>query len=313
MKIKVLVTGCGGDIGQSIGKILNGCDFIEKLIGTDISDKNASIFIYNTFTKGIPCSNPAYLATLKKMVEENEIDVVIPVSEPELRFFSKNKIERKIGNASILTVSQMAMEVGFDKLSTAIFLKEQGLPYPETRDLDLIESAGNLPVILKSRTGSGSSKVYVVHDEEEFYFIKKRNKGFIAQDYLDEGEGEYTCGLFRSKAGIARTIIFKRELLGGFSGYGEVINNEAINSLLTKIADGLNLVGSINVQLRLNNKGPIVFEINPRFSSTVLFRHMFGFEDLIWSLNDLVNMPLPEYNPDSVGKKFYKGFSEYIK
>ncbi len=41
-KINVLVTGCGGDIGQSVGKILNSSGYIRNLSGCDISDKNAS-------------------------------------------------------------------------------------------------------------------------------------------------------------------------------------------------------------------------------------------------------------------------------
>ena len=37
-------------------------------------------------------------------------------------------------------------------------------------------------------------------------------------------------------------------------------------------------------QFRVINKIPHVFEINPRFSSTVKMRDMIGFKDLIWSI-----------------------------
>jgi carbamoyl-phosphate synthase large subunit len=100
--------------------------------------------------------------------------------------------------------------------------------------------------------------------------------------------------------------------MGGFSGFGVVIENMKINKLLFEIAQNLNLRGSINVQLRLTDSGPIVFEINPRFSSTVRFRHMMGFEDVIWSIKDILNIPLPEYKKPEQGTKFYKGFSEYV-
>ena len=46
-KINILVTGCGGDIGQSVGKILRGTSFINKLIGTDIHDKHPGKFIFD--------------------------------------------------------------------------------------------------------------------------------------------------------------------------------------------------------------------------------------------------------------------------
>ena len=49
MKINILVTGCGGDIGQSIGKILNKSALVDELYGCDISEKNAGKFIYSNF------------------------------------------------------------------------------------------------------------------------------------------------------------------------------------------------------------------------------------------------------------------------
>jgi len=42
----------------------------------------------------------------------------------------------------------------------------------------------------------------------------------------------------------------------------------------------------MNVQLRLTEQGPRVFEINPRFSSTVLMRHRIGFSDVLWSIQE---------------------------
>ena len=56
------------------------------------------------------------------------------------------------------------------------------------------------------------------------------------------------------------------------------------------IANEVSLLGSMNVQLRLTNEGPRIFEINPRFSSTVLMRHLIGFQDLIWTINDILNV-----------------------
>ena len=71
------------------------------------------------------------------------------------------------------------------------------------------------------------------------------------QEFLPEDEGEYTCGLFRSSKGEIRHIIFKRDLLSGFSVFGEVVENESINQLMVKIAKLLKLNGSINIQLRI--------------------------------------------------------------
>ncbi|PZX92492.1 ATP-dependent carboxylate-amine ligase [Flavobacterium aquariorum] len=311
-KLNILVTGCGGDIGQSIGKILNEYSLVHNLYGCDISDKNAAKFIYPNFFLGLKYNDLNYIDSLEKFVKENDIDFIIPISEPELRFFSKEKIN-KIDKAELILASDLALQIGFDKLETANFLKINNLPFPITESIEKVDLLKNFPVILKSRTGSGSSDVSIVHDFDTFLSLKRNNPDFIVQEFLDGDNGEYTCGLFRSKNGIIRTIIIKRELMGSQTGYGEVVDNSEIDNLLFKIAEKLSLVGSINVQLRLTSKGPVVFEINPRFSSTIRFRHLFGFKDMEWSIEDKLNIPISNYSANSIGKKLYKGFSEYIE
>ena len=310
-KINILVTGCGGDIGQSIGKILNEYDKVNELYGCDISEKNPAKFIYSNFIKSIPCNDINYLTFLKDIVKKKKIDLIIPASEPELRFFTEKKIN-DILDFKIILASLRAREIGFDKFKTAQFLKREGLPFPITFDVNDVNEIIKFPIILKSRNGSGSSNIYVIKDILSFNFFKKRNPDFILQEYLDGTNGEYTCGLFRSKNGVIRTIIIKRELKGGQTGYGEIIDNYEINLLLIDIASKLNLIGSINVQLRITSKGPIVFEINPRFSSTIRFRHLLGFKDLIWCIEDHLNNSISNYESNSVGKKIYKGYNEYI-
>ncbi len=273
-KLNILVTGCGGDIGQSIGKILNEYSLVNNLYGCDISDKNAAKFIYSNFFIGLPCKDPNYIIYLEKIVKEKNIDFIIPISEPELRFLSIENIN-KIGNAELIIASSEALHVGFDKLNTADFLKRENLPFPITHSVEDIEKIEDFPVIMKSRTGSGSSNVSIVRDNETFNTIKKGNPDFIVQEFLDGNNGEYTCGVFRSTSGIVRSIIFKRELMGGFTGYGEVIENKEIDKLLHDVVEKLNLIGSINIQLRLTSKGPVVSEItSPTFISSTTYKDL---------------------------------------
>ncbi len=312
--LNILVTGCGGDIGQSLGKILLKSDYTKNLFGIDISDKNAAQFIYPNFSVGLRFTNDAYLHKLEAFIEANDIDVVIPIAEPELRYFSQHNMLDTIGGAKMITASSKALEVGFDKYKTAEFLKAEGFPFPKTHLAKDLKTIASFPVILKSRTGSGSKDIYKINTMDEFLFYTRNDiEDYVVQEFITDKNGEFTCGLFRSSKGEIRSQIFKRELLSGYSGYGEVIENEYITALLEELAVKIDLVGSINVQLRLTENSPKVFEINPRFSSTVLFRHLFGFEDLIWSIEDRLGLELSDNRQDVVGKKFYKGYEEYTK
>ncbi|GAA4882727.1 ATP-grasp domain-containing protein [Flaviramulus aquimarinus] len=312
--LNILVTGCGGDIGQSIGKILLKSTYTKNLFGIDISEKNAAQFIYPNFSVGLPFTHPEYLERLEAYIEKHEIDIIIPIAEPELRFFSNKNVLDTIGRAKMITASSLALEIGFDKFRTAEFLKSQNLPFPQTflaKDIKTIET---FPVILKSKTGSGSKDIHKINTMDEFLFYTRNDvESYVVQEFITDKSGEFTCGLYRSSKGEIRSQIFKRELTGGYSGYGEVIENEDITNLLEELAVKIDLVGSINVQLRITDNLPKVFEINPRFSSTVLYRHLFGFEDLIWSIQDRLGHELSDNRKNVTGRKFYKGFEEYIK
>lgn len=309
-KYNILVTGCGGDIGQSIGKILKESSLFEKVIGADITDEHAGKFIFDEIIKLPLCSSPDYSKSLEQLIKDYNIDLLLPISEPELRMFTDGEIESNYLNAKLICANLYSRKVGFDKLITTDFLKQSNLPFPETFVIST-KFPKKLPLILKSRKGSGSKSIFILNDIEEFDFYQKKYPDFIAQELITGSPDEYTCGLFRSKKNEIRSIIYKRKLVDSYSGYGEVVENASIANLLYSIAINLDLVGSINVQLKLSEKGPCVFEINPRFSSTVKFRHMMNFKDLIWSIEDAIGEQISDYTAPQVGTKFYKGFYEY--
>jgi carbamoyl-phosphate synthase large subunit len=310
-KLNVLVTGCGGDIGQSVGKILKKIG--HTTFGLDISENNAAQFIFDHFEIGLKALDENYLNNLEEFITLNEIDAIIPVSEPELRYFTKVFGDCPvISGAKVVMANHFSREIGFDKKKTCDFLKDNHLPNPKLYTLN--SENISFPFIAKPRRGAGSSNIFQVNDFEEFKFISKKYDDLIYQELLDGREGEFTCCAYRSQTNDIRTISFKRELTsGGFSGYGEVVEDNRIDMLLIEISNLLDLKGSINIQLRIHKDVPVVFEINPRFSSTILFRHLLGFKDLEWSLDELFNQDVSNYSKPRSGQCFYKGHQEYIK
>ena len=251
-----------------------------------------------------------YFDRIEGLINKYHIKIIIPTSEPELRLLNRKNILDNIAGASILICNKKALETGLDKLRTANFLKESSLPYPQTSVVGESDPV-SFPCIIKARECWGSHDIKIVEPELINYY-KKTRPDHIWQEYLQPDDEEYTCGLFRSNNKETREIIFRRKLRNGVTIFGEVVDDKEIKTVLLAIADGLNLSGSINVQLRKTKKGPVVFEINPRFSSTVLFRHMLGFRDLQWSLHEELNYPIGKYKQNNYGRKIYRVFREII-
>ncbi len=307
--INILLTAIGGDIGYSVYKILKQQDFVKTLICTDVSCNNAGAHLCEKFEILPKASDNTYLSSLRDLVDKYNIDVIIPISEAELRFFSKNNI-KYISNARILMASQKATEIGFDKFATNEFLRNNEFTYPWTKRISAGEKPNSYPCIIKDPTGCGNKTTYIAETPEDYKFYSAKFPNHIVQQYIIGDE--YTCGVFRDRNKKTRTIIFKRELQGGLTGHGELVRNEKINELLVSVAEKLDLQGSINVQLRMNNNGIYIFEINPRFSSTVLFRHKLNFKDLIWSIQDFYAAQSDEYKEEEKNVEFYRIFDELV-
>lgn len=311
--MNILITGAGGDISQSLCQALRDEGIADKIVGTDLFLDHAGQFYFDSLYVLPKCDDKEYFNQLEQIIIEEKITCIIPGSEPELKQFRANDSFEKQKGVMVIKANDYALEVGFDKLLTSKFLSSNNLPFPKTYLIEELQSM-NQKMVLKPRAGSGSKNIFITDDNDTLDFIKQKYSDFIAQQYLDAPEDEYTCGIYRSSTGLFRSIIVKRRLMpGGVTGVGEIIENIEIEKLLEQIALGLNLQGSINVQLRLMSGVPYVFEINPRFSSTVLFRHHLGFKDLIWSIQDSKGETNHTYNPPKSGSKFYRAYKEYFK
>lgn len=306
----ILVTGCGGDIGLSIGKILKKERTRNNIFGMDIHMNHPGRYIFDTCLTTVKVTEKNYLTNLKKILIKHAITLIIPTSEQEIRFFHRQNILDNILGIPLIIANKKSLEIGLDKFKTYQFLKKNNLPYPWTYIINR-NIPKEFPCILKNRFGSGSVGLQLI-DKELFYYYRKKKPSYIIQEYLLPEKQEYTCCVYRSNNNEVRTIIIQRRLKEGFTVYGKIIHNKNIESLLIKIAQLLQLKGSINIQLRLTKRGPIIFEINPRFSSTVLFRHLLGFKDLMWSIWERQNKKLDNYNRAKQGTEFFRGTYEYI-
>jgi carbamoyl-phosphate synthase large subunit len=310
--MNILVTGIAGDIGNGIGRILRDSGLAAKLIGCDIHEQHTGCFVFDKCFVVPRVDADDYIARMLAVAYDNEIDLIVPTSEPELRFLSRNGIFQQLRGIPLIMANREAMEVGFDKLATAKFLESQGLPFPWTRVVKE-QDPRELPCIIKSRFGAGSREVRCVDHAALIQPYRQINPDHIWQEYLGTADEEYTCGVFRSVSEEVRVIVFRRRLSAGFTTYGEVVDNQEIDRLCHALAKAVMLNGSINIQLRMTERGPVVFEINPRFSSTVVFRNLMGFRDVIWAISVRLHGVLPPYeHPPRVGTKFFRKFEEIV-
>lgn len=305
----ILVTGCGGDIGSGIGRILKEVFPQATVIGCDMSADHPGTLIFNRCEVIERADSPTFFKRLRQVVTKHDIDLIIPIPDAEIAKFLEKGATESIDDIAVILANAKALSVGLDKMNTVKFLESGGIPHPWTVPVEQEPMA--IPCVLKDRVGHGSRNFCIVEKDLVDYY-QKTHPDAIWQELLLPDNEEYTCGLYRTKDDDIRTIIFRRKLVGSMTGSGEVVENPHIKEMLVKVANGLQLRGSINVQLRLTEDGPRIFEINPRFSSTVVFRHRLGFRDVLWSIRERNGENAGPYFPPQTGIRIYRGSYEYI-
>jgi carbamoyl-phosphate synthase large subunit len=125
---------------------------------------------------------------------------------------------------------------------------------------------------------------------------------------------EYTNAVYKdSFSGEVYVISLERILKNGISQEVKVVFDKEIKDLCIEVAKKLNLIGSVNIQLRKQNGGaPVIFEINPRYSSTSFMRAQFGFNDVISAFENKV-LKQKSTMPEIKEGKAYRYLAEYYQ
>jgi carbamoyl-phosphate synthase large subunit len=288
---RVLVTGAGSGVGQGIVKALRISGLPLTVVAADIAPMNAGLYRADEAVIIPRVEQPGALLDIIELLRKNRIDVVMIGSEFDLEFFSLNKLEIESRAGSIVIVAPPpTVAIANDKWLTAEFLRENGLPYAEAylpKDkndaLRLAEQWG-YPIVLKTRRGTSSRHVHVVKESDSLNKLFPETPVPMLQRVIDipsnELGNEYTCSVFKTADGtVIGPFTARRTVRGGTSWHIEVAPFEVLHAPLLAIANALDFVGSLNVQLMRTEEGAIPFELNSRFSGTTAVRAHFGFNE----------------------------------
>lgn len=278
----ILITAIGGDIAQSVALIIRKHFPYMNIIGCDCAMQHIQKKFVDKFCLVPKANNADYINKINDFIRHLSIDIVIPLNEDEINIISKNI--KLCDKKKFIIPNGEAIKIGVDKFLTYKKLKKIGISVPWTL-LTTSSMPSEYPCIVKSRTGSGSKQFRIIKNKKQaLKFYKKR--GFIFQQLLKPANKEITCAIHRNLRGETRTILLLRRLKGGFTSWAKIIKDNLIIEECNKVAEELKLTGSINIQLIKTKFGPRIFEINPRFSSTVLMRDKVYFQDLKWSIQE---------------------------
>jgi len=311
-KIKVLVTGAGGGgNGEQLVKCLKLKSQDYTVIATDSSFEAAQLS-GGDICKLLPlASDPNYTNELIALCLAEGVRAIFPGSEPELRRISSDREKIKPYVELLAINSERVIDICSDKFKTNEFLEQQGMPFPRSvflQDASQVEGVDFFPVVLKPTVGGGSQHVYIAQNRKELGLLVSYLLGyfdnFLVQEYVGNVDEEYTVGVLLDGDGnLINSIAVRRFIMSSLSNrikvenltdrnelgsvlaissgisQGEIGKFPAVTKFCEKLAIKLESTYAINVQCRLVDGVPYVFEINPRFSGTSFMRAMVGYNE----------------------------------
>lgn len=318
MMLNILVTAVGCELAFAVIKAIRlirepyrliGCDIYREVVGKYWCDK-----FYNV---PLAIDEVNYIKSLKNIVRENEINVIIPTADAEFFVLAKYKEHfKKELNCDILINDYEEIERFNDKWLAYQWYMGKELPAPETflaADPNLLNNElleARYPMIIKPRIGGGARNIYRINSYDDIMKYLDAVPSPIIQEYLLPDELEYTAGTYRTISNNVMVLIMKRTLKFGMTNTAEVIYDSELEEFCKKIILNTNLVGSNNIQFRVTSDGPKILEINPRFSGTAGIRANFGFNDVeMWIDETIFNK---EIEPPEVKRGFVLRYMEEL-
>lgn len=224
--------------------------------------------------------------SLYNLLDKQHFDVLIPISDMNVPFISKNKafIEEKYGVMCGVPDYEQVYQVE-DKSRFMAFCEIHEVPHPRTRkltneNLEVAATEVGFPALIKPDYSVGARGIRRVNSLEDlkwqFPTISEKYGSCTLQELIDNQEYYYNVMLYRDKGGcyLGQTvlkIVRKYPIAAGSSSCGITVDNEELLNICKDCLDKLNWVGmaDFDVLQRLDNGEYKIIEINPRVPASL--------------------------------------------
>lgn len=295
-KKTVLITAAGGAAVPCMIRRLKSAGY--KVIATD-TDQYAAGFYYADKAVVIPEGiSPEFSGSILEICRKENVDAIMPLVDEELL----KTADMEGHGITVILPKKEFIKNCLDKYTLIKRLEDAGIPSLKTRLASDGASGFDFPVIVKPRTGRGGRGVEVVYSQESLDGMLKGAdlERLIIQEYIDGPEFTISVVVWRDgevQAVVPKEIISKK----GITKVAVTRKVQAIEDLCRRVQKELKADGPFNVQLRYDPvlELPFIFEINPRFSTSISLTIASGIDELCGILAQALN-----------GKESYK-FGEW--
>ena len=252
--MKILLTAVGGPSGICFAKSLSEIEGVH-LVGTSAEDDTIGKSFVHSFHIVPLANDPTYLESLRRIIESEKVDFVIPFVDEEMCILSEH-------------ADSLGCKVLVSPFSTIAYTSDKAQMYeiaadflPKRFEKNAIDT---FPIFAKPRMGRGGKGARVVstaHEltdlpEDRYVFQELLQNPEVSVDTMFDFDGNLIVAVPRIRESIDQ----------GISVSGRVFQDEMLMGVIKSMAERLKFVGPVNFQFMRGKGGYKLMEINARGS-----------------------------------------------
>ncbi|MGE3843495.1 MAG: ATP-grasp domain-containing protein [Vicinamibacterales bacterium] len=285
-RLTVLITAISRRVTllEAFRGALEAGGFRGRVLATDVNPWSPGVHMADA-AYAVPLSTaPDYVERVLDVCRREQVDVVVPTIDDELPVFA-SALSRFAEEGIRVIVSPLETTLACnDKVRTCEILRAAGVSAAASYRRETLPADLDPPLFVKPRVGRGSVSAFQARTRRELEFFLDYVPDPCIQECLDGPE--FTLDLFCDLEGHPVSVVPRERVVirSGVIDRGRTVKNPHLLELGIACARALPFVGPINIQCRMHQGRPVVFEINPRFSGGIGLTLRAGADFAAWSL-----------------------------
>lgn len=266
----VLFTSAGRrvELIQAFRQSLQNQSVNTRIIATDLNPGLASACHFADAAYPLPkCNEDNYLKILIDICIHEQVDLLIPLYEPEFAFLNQSRHEFEIRKTNLLLSNRHTLETCRDKWLTHQFFLNNGIKTPLSWTGDTLPKQGQLPLFAKPRKGMGSIGIKKIISPEQL--LLQRTPEILLQEFISGRE--YTLDILSDLSGKVISVVPRErlEVRSGEVSKSRTVKRDDLIKDGKEIVETLGAIGPVTLQCIDTGQDVYWIEINPRFGGGV--------------------------------------------
>ena len=271
-----------------------------SVIVTDVNALSPSVYAADRSYEVPLATDPAYLDAVAAVCRRERIKLLVPTIDDELTIFAEAVDRFAAMGVRVMVSPPETTRLCDDKYATCLTLQSFGIDAADSFLPSTLPADSRFPLFIKPRVGRGGVAAFPVRNARELAFFTDYVPNPVIQGFLDGPE--FTIDILCDFAGTPLSVVPRERVVvrAGVVDRGRTVANPALIQLGLKCAAALRFVGAVNIQCRLVDGRPVVFEINPRFSGGIPLTIAAGADFPRW----IVDLTLGREVAPAIGRFF---------